>query len=743
MMDEHARKPMPDHDQWPVFSIPWDDHTPGPTDLSSLLPRPAGGQGFMRIVDGHLATGDGARWRMWGLNICTDMPLPPMPMAPIVAGRLAKYGVNCLRLHAMDHRWPKGILMRAKQSSPTTRYWGGQDESTRALDPEALARLDYFIACCKERGIYLDLNLNVARTFSTADGVAEAPLVRWGKGLTYFDEQLIALQKEYAEQLLSHVNPFTGLRYAEEPAIALVELVNENSLLEFWVRGFLNGGTPTPEVGHWYAIPETYMAELDGLWNRWLQKRYADRATLGQAWAGDLREYEDAATGSVRRLAPADFAAASAPRFHDQALFYTELERDYFLEMQTYLRGRLGVKQLLLGTSDHSRAWSALPLLQANAVLDIMDTHFYWQHPRSSKPGVQWRRNDWFIENSPMVDQPDVSVIGHCSRAAVLGKPLIASEVNEPFPNDYACEFIPIIAAYGSLQDWDGILFYDFDGSWGPPYWQDEEWRDPPVALTFALGTDPVKWPQVAAGALLFLRGDVRAAERTVARAMPQTFVWESLRTPQSATGSPYAMPGLTGRLPLVHRTAISSFDAAELSPGKEDVSLPEGRIVSDTGELTWEDTPGDGRVLVDTPRHQVLIGRAGRARTSNMECHWSNPFAAIQLASLEDRPIAEAGRLLLVTGARVANTGMKWLDETRRSLGEEWGAAPTRIEPVTGSLVLHGIRGATALQLQPLDASGQPLGPARSFAKGGTGWTVTLAGDPATPWYVIEIQRG
>ena len=148
----------------------------------------------------------------------------------------------------------------------------------------------------------------------------------------------------------------------------------------------------------------------------------------------------------------------------------------------------------------------------------------------------------------------------------------------------------------------------------------------------------------------------------------------------------------------------------------KEDVSLPEGRIVSDTGELTWEDTPGDGRVLVDTPRHQVLIGRAGRASTSNMECDWSTPFAAIQLASLEDRPIAEAGRLLLVTGARVANTGMKWLDETRRSLGEDWGAAPTRIEPVTGTPGVardpwsYGLAAATARCLGAAPGAGPIL---------------------------------
>ena len=89
----------------------------------------------------------------------------------------------------------------------------------------------------------------------------------------------------------------------DEPAIALVELVNENSLLEFWVRGLLNGGTPSRGRGHWYAIPATYMAQLDRLWNPWLRKTLRRPRDLAAAWEGDLREYEDPAHGSVRRLA--------------------------------------------------------------------------------------------------------------------------------------------------------------------------------------------------------------------------------------------------------------------------------------------------------------------------------------------------------------------------------------------------------------------------------------------------------
>jgi hypothetical protein len=730
------------HDAWPPFTIPWDDNAPGPTDMSFLLDKPAGAAGFIRNVDGHLATGDGKRLRLWGLNVCTDVPLPPMELAPIVARRLAKFGVNCVRLHAIDHRWPNGILMRAQKGSTEDRWHGGQDQSTRALDPEGLARLDYFVHCCKGQGIYSDLNLNVARTFTEADGVTQAEAVRWGKALVYFDPMLIALQKEYAAQLIDHLNPFTGLRYGDEPAIVLIELLNENSLLEFWSKGLLGGGEPETARGHWYNVPAFYVRQLDRRWNARLQSRYRDRKALEAAWGGDLGPYEDPAAGSVRRLRPEQSDAADATRFREEAQFYTDIETDYFRDMSAYLRRDLGAQQLILGTSDHNHGWSALPLLEANATLDVMDGHYYWQHPRSRRPGYHWRRDDWWIGNTPMVDEPDASLIAHCARSAVAGHPYIVSELNEPYPNDFASEFVPIAAAYGLLQDWDGIMFYDFDGGWGTLYWEDELWREEPRAWTFEFSTDPVKWTQTALGALMFLRGDVQAARETVERAMPHDHVLDSMRQ-ASDRAHPFWMSGLPGRVALVHSTAIADFHAGELSPAEGEVALPGERIVSDTGELNWEATPGDGRVLVDTPRHQVIIGRAGRRSTRNVDLDLSTPFAAVQVASMDSVEIARSTRLLLLTGARVANTGMRWEDERRQSTGEQWGHAPVRLEPVVGTLSLRDLHGAQVVTLWPLDAAGQPMeGQARPFSRTDDVFTVKLTGTPITPWYLIEIER-
>ena len=101
------------------------------------------------------------------------------------AATLARYGVNMVRLHFLDLPAPRGIIDSTRNDS-------------RSFDAQQLDRLDYQIAEFKKRGIYVDLNLNVGRSYKAGDGVQDFDKIQWGKGLTLFDPRLIELQKEYA-----------------------------------------------------------------------------------------------------------------------------------------------------------------------------------------------------------------------------------------------------------------------------------------------------------------------------------------------------------------------------------------------------------------------------------------------------------------------------------------------------------------------------------------------------------------
>src|SRR5262245_48095616 len=661
-------------------------------DLSFLLDAPAGKHGFVRVSGGHLVTGDGKRLRLWGVNI-TDWSkgstmFPSKEDAPMWASTLARFGVNCVRLHFLDLATPRGLI-------DATR------DDTRSFNAAQLDRLDFWIAELKRRGIYTNLNLNVGRSYKAGDGVKDADKIRWAKGLTLYDPRLIELQKEYAKQLLTHYNPYTKTEYRNEPAIATVELVNENAL-------YIGFRAPTP----------AYDKDLLDLYNAWLrQKRNPAELAKLRALAGVEGEQP------VPRLTGREIGAAPPERFYTELEFFMEMERRYFLDMQSYLKDALKVKAPLVGTADHSHSGSSYPLLASTSLLDIVDGHTYWQHPGPRG-----------IPNTPMVNAPLQSTVVELSRTAFAGKPYTVSEVNHPFPNDYASEGIPILAAYSALQDWDGVFWYTFEPKASPK--DSVDWK-PVVGDPFDISHNPVKMPQLAAGAMMFVRGDVRNARQVIRRSYSRKQVQDSIRLP--GTEKSYFTPGFPLSLRLRHGSRIASLDGEPTAKIELRETDP---IVSDTGELVWAVSPETGGlVTVDTERTQAAIGfvKAHGKKLRHLAPEVNNRFCSLTLSALDAKPFARSSRLLLVAGAAVTNTGAEW-NETRSAL-KQWGTSPTLIEPVTGHLLLRNIEGARSVTIAALDGRGLRIGAPVQAMKTPEGWRVQL-GEQVTTWYEINVER-
>ena len=94
------------------FVLPWDDAGPGITNMSGLLDRPAGGQGFVAANDGHLFVGE-QRFRIFGVNLAFGASFPTHADAEKVAARMAKFGINCVRFHHMDNQAAPGGIWSA------------------------------------------------------------------------------------------------------------------------------------------------------------------------------------------------------------------------------------------------------------------------------------------------------------------------------------------------------------------------------------------------------------------------------------------------------------------------------------------------------------------------------------------------------------------------------------------------------------------------------------------------------
>jgi hypothetical protein len=660
---------------------------PSRADVSFLLDPPAGKEGFIQVRNGRFTTAAGRRIRFWGVNV-TDwskgsVMLPSKQDAPVWAAALSRFGVNLVRLHFLDLFAPRGLI-------------DGAPEDSRSFDAAQLDRLDFWVAELKKRGIYVNLNLNVGRSYKRGDGVADYDKIRWAKGLVLFNPRLIELQKEYARQILTHRNPYTGNEYRHEPAVALVEILNENALY----AGFR---APTPY----------YDEQLTRLYNAWLEKHRAPEERAA------IRQQAGVAEGEpVPRLKAPEVAAAPKERFEAEMAFFMELEDRFYQDMYRYLRETVGVRVPIVATADHSHSGSSYPMLATISKLDVLDGHAYWQHPGTRSP------------KTPMVNDPLNSTVVRLARTAVAGKPYTVSETNHPFPNDYAAEGIPILAAYGGFQDWDAIVMYTFEpklAADAPAY----------VGDPFDISLDPVRMPQMASGALMFLRADLRPARKTITRTYSTEQVIYSRRLPRSK--QPFFTPGFPPWIALRHAVRIGSFDGPPNSGFFASRPTP---LVSDTQELVW-DTSGEGGGLltVQTDRTEALIGfvREHPRPLRHLVANLRNRFAALVLSCLEPRAIAECGKLLLTAGSRVANTGMTW--DADRTRATNWGGPPTLVEPVTGSLTLRGLRRARSVRAWALDGAGQPIADPIRAIRSGPDWILSL-GDPVTTWYVVEVSR-
>ncbi|MHC4561058.1 MAG: hypothetical protein ACYS80_27580, partial [Planctomycetota bacterium] len=251
-----------------------------------------------------------------------------------------------------------------------------------------------------------------------------------------------------------------------------------------------------------------------------------------------------------------------------------------------------------------------------------------------------------------MVNEPFNSTVVQLSRSAVAGKPYTVSETNHPFPNEYACEGIPILTAYSAFHDWDGIFFYTFEHK------DPKEWKAN-MPGHFDIRPDPVKMANMAAGALMFLRGDVSSALTTIPRSYSIEQVREGIRYPYSE-GS-YFTPGFTPSIALQHATRIVGFEDESGEYPKVSSDSP---IVSDTSELTWHySEQGKGLVTVETEKSQALIGfvKYHNKVMKNLSAAVENKFCSIVLTSLDNQSISSSKSLLLVATVRSANTGMIW----------------------------------------------------------------------------------
>jgi len=461
----------------------------GLVDLSYLLDGPTDTHGFLFAgSDGKFYFQDGKRGRFWGINVAKAAVFQPPDRIDAAVEAIARAGFNLVRLHHLDD--VTGLL-------PAQR--AGTDQP---LDPDKLAAVDHWIAQCGKRGIYVYLDLLDFRTFQESEGVPAAKeLDRAAKPYAVFNETLIELQMAYARSLLvDHVNPETGLSYARDPTVCMIELCDENGLFR-------------AQEGE-QELVSPYREELTRRWNFWLRARYGDTATLREAWTDwrgrcALREAESLDDGTVSLNpkggeeaalpSPRSAAGRAAGRMNDLALFFNSIHRDYFAQMTHFLRGR-GVRVPISAVMD----FESLPDLRAvHDELDFVASNYYFDHPRLRDN--EWRLPMYFVNRSPVGGADVQGFVPSIARGALADRPLVVREWGVCWPNKFRAVGMVEATAYAALQDLDALVMFTYDT------------RPEATRLDFFdVSRDPTRWGLAGVCARVFLRRDVAPARRQV-----------------------------------------------------------------------------------------------------------------------------------------------------------------------------------------------------------------------------------
>ena len=441
-------------------------------DLSAVLSAPAGQNGFVFAgSDGHFYCADGSRLRLWGINVAKDSVWQPHETIDRVADRFAEAGLNLVRLHHFDE-----ALLPADRA--------GQPER---MDATVLDRLDYWIYACKRRGIYVYIDLLDYRTFTAAEGVVAADkLDRAAKPEAVFNEKLISLQMDYARDLLArHVNPYTGLRYRDDPAICLVEICDENGLFALRNR--------------WWHIPSPYREELIRRWNFWLRGRYGSTGALAAAWknglASPLGPAEHVEDGTIGLPGISTNVVDEDARDPDLRRFACTVERDYLQQMVAFLRS-LGVRVPLTAVLQPD---SPASVLAAADTLDFMAANYYFGHPiykTTYPPGVRF----CYEAGDALTAVGADTAIHRLSGPRVAGKPLVIREWNVCWPNPNRAAGLLEVAALAARQDVDGMILFGY-------YAQPEA----TIVSPFDISNDPSAWGVMGLAGAIFRDPGLRA----------------------------------------------------------------------------------------------------------------------------------------------------------------------------------------------------------------------------------------
>lgn len=685
-------------------------------DASFVLDGPAGKYGFVQADgDGFVCVdenGNKTPVQFWGTNLGGDGLFPKThEEADMIADSIAASGFNLVRLHKAD-------------GPANNTVFGYRATSGKELDDGQMDKLCYLMYALKQRGIYTFLDIHCSRKVYADDGLDG--LNSFG-GVIYYDEDVIALLENYAEMLLNYKNPYTGLALKDDPAIACIDIKNENNSL--WSYDFDNiKGTK-------------YYTEILERYNKWLLGKYGARDALEKAWnvkpltptwgKTALLSGEDPTNNTVEFTKLGSLTKdgktyqVTASRCIDERKFCSEVMSDSFKRRINHLRS-LGVKCVITGET----SWGDIQpeLWYANYGTDFIDTHYYWSHPYDGQglldPGTRYNTNG--AKGKDAVTGKDLTgvtsnlkadglgIIGMISSWQTYGKPYTISEWKICPGNPYIAEGSLLFAAYGRFHGWNPVEFHYLAES---DFMTAVKNGDKKVLKdAFSSVDNPILRAVYPANSIMFLRKDISEATsgnyyNYNLTANDRSNIYYVGTDSDGVTTWPngHYFPNL-GNYGLIGNTGVSfcndNIGAVndESIKTKADAATNGNKVyVSQSGEL--ETDLKNGIFKMNTKKSQAICGFiGGRAVSSgNLALNIDNEYSSVTLTSLNDKSIENGDRLLLTMVGNAVNYGQLMTEDG--STVAKAGQYPIMAEQITGEV---RIKVEGDFSVYPLTSSGE-----------------------------------
>ncbi len=672
---------------WFPFEPDADTFRESPIDLRYLNEKFAGEHGFIQARGREfIYSGSGERLRFWGVNVGHEAINWPRATIDSFARTQAKMGVNLVRIHG-------GVF----ETGDITK-----------VNEKERDNLFYFIAALKKEGIYSCLSIY----FPLWMELEKSPITGYKNGqkpfdLIYFNPQFQEIYRNWWRAILAVKNPYTGATLSNEPAVAMCELVNEESHF-FW--------TFKP----YETLPENQTITLETQFGAWLQNKYGSIENALQKWGGAKVRGDEPAQNRAGFLQLWEVFNKRDLRSQDTAAFLAFNQKEFYEKHLAFLKNDLGYKATVYASNWTTASPQYLGPLDkwTNASADFMDRHGYFGGPHEGpRAGYSISSGDKYDDRSALFFKNEKGEIdfGLPIFDVQNGKPSMISEINWPPPNRFRAEMPLLCAAYGSLQGSDAFVFF----ADGAPAWDD-------VLRKFSIQTPSVQG-QFPAIAFAFRRALIQVAPTVVEAHLPPEELlslkgapvsapqnFDALRAadlPKGQSAPVEKVAGVDPLAPLVGRVELL-FDkgqdrAADL---RSFIDRQSKTVKSATGELTWD--YGRGAVFCRAPGAQAVTGflaQLGAIDLGDVTIQTPLDYGAISIVALDAQPLSTSQKMLVQVMSEEKNYGWETSSETGPRDIKNTGATPLVIKNLAGTVSFKRAD-AAQLKITPLDFNGYAL---------------------------------